>query len=293
MVGRAGAGVGLAFAPYFDIDWTKHEGRVLLPVLGRSLAAVIADGELAVAFEAGVAVLSYYDHRFPIGPGTPARLVRSLVSVRPEPSPEGILAEGSSDDSSSDDSSADDSSADDCYADNMAELLGHQHYRLASWRLGRHEGNYRRFFDVDGLVGVRVEDPAVYEATHPLLLRLADDERVAGLRVDHVDGLADPTGYLAQLAPRPRSRPADPTGAPGREDPGPGRDDFRPSGRSTAPPGTSSSTWLARCWSTGTVPRPSPSWRPTGRATIVPSTNWPPPRSGSSRRRSSRVRWHA
>ena len=192
-------GRGSPFAPYFDIDWTKHEGRVLLPVLGRSLAAVIADGELSVAFEAGVAVLSYYDHRFPIGPGTPARLVRSLVSVRPEPSPEGILAEGSSDDSSSDDSSADDSSADDCYADNMTELLGHQHYRLASWRLGRHEGNYRRFFDVDGLVGVRVEDPAVYEATHALLLRLADDDRVAGLRVDHVDGLADPTRYLAQL----------------------------------------------------------------------------------------------
>ncbi len=111
-------GRGSPFAPYFDIDWTKHEGRVLLPVLGRSLAAVIADGELSVAFEAGVAVLSYYHHRFPIGPGTPVRLVRSLLSVRPEPSPEGILAEGTSaDESSEDDSSADDGSADDCYAD--------------------------------------------------------------------------------------------------------------------------------------------------------------------------------
>ncbi len=165
-------GSGSAFAPYFDIDWTKHEGRVLLPVLSRPLAAVIADAELAVGLEDGAAVLSYFEHRFPISPGTPAGLVRELATER--------------------------SAAAD-YADKMAELLGHQHYRLASWRLGRHEGNYRRFFDVDGLVGVRVEEPTVYEATHPLLLRLAADERVAGLRVDHVDGLADPAGYLAQL----------------------------------------------------------------------------------------------
>ena len=120
-------------------------------------------------------VLSYSDHRFPIAPESPARLVRSLASVRSA------------------------SPAADSYADDMAELLGHQHYRLASWRLGRHEGNYRRFFDVDGLVGVRVEDPTVYEATHPLLLHLAADDRVAGLRVDHVDGLADPSRYLARL----------------------------------------------------------------------------------------------
>jgi (1->4)-alpha-D-glucan 1-alpha-D-glucosylmutase len=81
----------------------------------------------------------------------------------------------------------------------MAELLEGQHYRLALWRVGRHQGNYRRFFDVDGLVGVRVEDPVVYEATHSLLLELARDERIAGFRVDHVDGLADPAGYLARL----------------------------------------------------------------------------------------------
>ena len=167
-------GQGSAFAQYFDIDWTKNEGRVLLPVLGRSLAEVIGDAQLAVVLEKG-SVLSYSDHRFPIAPESPARLVRSLASVRSA------------------------SPAADSYADDMAELLGHQHYRLASWRLGRHEGNYRRFFDVDGLVGVRVEDPTVYEATHPLLLHLAADDRVAGLRVDHVDGLADPSRYLARL----------------------------------------------------------------------------------------------
>jgi (1->4)-alpha-D-glucan 1-alpha-D-glucosylmutase len=80
-----------------------------------------------------------------------------------------------------------------------AAVLSRQHYRLSFWRLARAEGNYRRFFDIDHLIGVRVEDPAVYERTHPLLLELASDPRVAGLRVDHVDGLADPAGYLVRL----------------------------------------------------------------------------------------------
>jgi len=83
--------------------------------------------------------------------------------------------------------------------DDAAAVLAAQHYRLAYWRLGRFEGNYRRFFDIDGLVGVRLEDEAVYEATHRLALALARDPRVAGLRIDHIDGLADPTAYLRRL----------------------------------------------------------------------------------------------
>ena len=81
----------------------------------------------------------------------------------------------------------------------LEELLDRQHYRPAYWRLGRDEGNYRRFFDVDGLIGVRVEDPDVFESTHRFILELAEDDRIAGLRVDHVDGLADPGAYVARL----------------------------------------------------------------------------------------------
>jgi len=164
-------GRGSAFAPYFDIDWTRHHGRVLLPVLGRPLAEVLARAELALVVEDGEAALAYFDHRFPLALGPSEQLVHSLA--------------------------ADGGGASDPAV--MAELLEVQHYRLALWRVGRHEGNYRRFFDVDGLVGVRVEDPVVYEATHSLLLELARDERIAGFRVDHVDGLADPAGYLARL----------------------------------------------------------------------------------------------
>ncbi len=81
----------------------------------------------------------------------------------------------------------------------VAAVVDRQHYRLAYWRLAGTDGNYRRFFDIDGLVGVRVEDPAVYDDTHRLVLQLAADPRVAGVRVDHVDGLADPAAYLRRL----------------------------------------------------------------------------------------------
>ena len=82
----------------------------------------------------------------------------------------------------------------------VAALLDAQHYRLAYWRVGTEELNYRRFFDVTGLIGVRVEDPAVFDATHRRILDLVDSGAVDGLRIDHPDGLADPRGYLARLA---------------------------------------------------------------------------------------------
>jgi (1->4)-alpha-D-glucan 1-alpha-D-glucosylmutase len=82
----------------------------------------------------------------------------------------------------------------------LDELLGAQHYRLAGWRDGTAELNWRRFFDITSLIAVRVEDPAVFAATHGLLLRLAGEGLIDGLRVDHPDGLADPRGYLRRLA---------------------------------------------------------------------------------------------
>ena len=82
----------------------------------------------------------------------------------------------------------------------LTELLDRQWYRLAWWRLARTELNYRRFFTVSGLVGVRVEDEQVFSATHGLLLRLHREGVIHGFRIDHPDGLADPRGYLRRLA---------------------------------------------------------------------------------------------
>ncbi len=82
----------------------------------------------------------------------------------------------------------------------MEKLLDRQWYRLAYWRVADEELNYRRFFDVDTLAGLRVEDPAVFAETHALLIALHLEGGIDGLRIDHPDGLADPRGYLRALA---------------------------------------------------------------------------------------------
>ena len=78
--------------------------------------------------------------------------------------------------------------------------LDAQAYRLCHWRVAGEELNYRRFFDVTTLAGVRVEDPAVFDATHALVVQQVRDGVLDGLRIDHPDGLADPEGYLRRLA---------------------------------------------------------------------------------------------
>jgi (1->4)-alpha-D-glucan 1-alpha-D-glucosylmutase len=83
--------------------------------------------------------------------------------------------------------------------DVLHDLLEHQAYRLAYWRTAADEINYRRFFDINELVALRMEVPAVFEATHGLLWRLVSDGKVTGIRVDHPDGLLDPLGYFKRL----------------------------------------------------------------------------------------------
>lgn len=154
-------------ASTFDVDWSRHGGRVLVPVLGRSLAEALADASIRTGAGNDADQLEVDGHRFPLTSG-------SDVGAP------------------------------------VADVLARQHFQPASWRLGDTEGNYRRFFNIDGLIGVRVEDPAVFERTHELVRKLCADERVAGVRVDHVDGLWDPAGYLARLRAElaSRERPA-------------------------------------------------------------------------------------
>jgi (1->4)-alpha-D-glucan 1-alpha-D-glucosylmutase len=78
--------------------------------------------------------------------------------------------------------------------------LERQHYRLCSWRVAGEELDYRRFFDVTTLAGVRVEVPEVFDATHRIVVEQVTSGVLDGLRIDHPDGLADPGGYLDRLA---------------------------------------------------------------------------------------------
>lgn len=145
---------------WFDVDWSVPDRAILMPVLGQRIGQVLAGTDLALDPGGGPdgdeLVLRYFEHEFPVRPGT-----ESLP---------------------------------------LAELVDRQWYRLAHWRVADEELNYRRFFDVDTLAAVRVEDPAVFEATHRLLLDLMTDGSIDGLRIDHPDGLADPRGYLTRLA---------------------------------------------------------------------------------------------
>ncbi len=98
--------------------------------------------------------------------------------------------------------------------DHLDRILSEQHYWLSFWRLANEEINYRRFFAVSDLISLRVEDPRVFDAAHDLVLRLAEEGKVTGLRVDHVDGLYDPHGYLVRLMQRlTGSKDADPPAA--------------------------------------------------------------------------------
>ncbi|MGH9087356.1 MAG: malto-oligosyltrehalose synthase [Acidimicrobiales bacterium] len=83
--------------------------------------------------------------------------------------------------------------------ESVADVLAAQHYRLVDWHDGT-DRNYRRFFDIDGLVGVRVETPDVFDRTHALVVALAQRGWLSSVRVDHVDGLRDPAAYLHRLA---------------------------------------------------------------------------------------------
>ncbi|MDC5696589.1 malto-oligosyltrehalose synthase [Intrasporangium calvum] len=149
-------------ARWFDVDWDAENGRILWPVLGDSLEEVLAAGELALDRVGGEDVVRYYDHVFPL--------------------------------------TASSASADDLGRMPLGSLLEQQHYRLASWREGATALNYRRFFDVTSLIGVRVEDPEVFDATHEVIVEAVRRGQVDGLRIDHPDGLADPAGYLDRLA---------------------------------------------------------------------------------------------
>ena len=149
------------YARWFDVEWAAQERAILMPVLGRRIGEVVADGEVRLDTSGAEPVLRYFDHEFPVRPGT-------------EHLP-------------------------------LPELLDRQFYRLAHWRVGDEELNYRRFFDIDTLVALRVEDEQVLAETHAVLLALVAEGRVHGLRIDHPDGLADPRTYVQRLSASSRA----------------------------------------------------------------------------------------
>jgi (1->4)-alpha-D-glucan 1-alpha-D-glucosylmutase len=150
------------YAHWFDVDWDAQDGRLLMPILGGPLEKCLDDLIIDTAL------------RDPGSDGHSGPVLRYFDHVLP-------LRDGVADLP-------------------LGVLLAQQHYRLTDWHDAATQLNWRRFFDIDTLIAVRVEDPDVFNATHQVLLRLADEGLIDGLRVDHPDGLADPPGYLDRLA---------------------------------------------------------------------------------------------
>ncbi|OWK29388.1 malto-oligosyltrehalose synthase [Sphingomonas dokdonensis] len=148
---------------YADVFDIDWSRPILLPVLGTSLTEALDYGVLTIErHEDRWWLVAYGDQRFPL---------RDTDQDAPDREP-------------------------------LAALLDRQHYRLALWRTANDELNWRRFFAINELAGVRIEEPEVFDRTHALYFRLHDEGLIDGVRVDHVDGLTDPLGYCRRLRER-------------------------------------------------------------------------------------------
>ncbi|MCU1349220.1 MAG: malto-oligosyltrehalose synthase, partial [Acidobacteria bacterium] len=219
------------FLHYFDIDWSpvtaqgQPTSRVLLPILGRPYGEAVEAQEIRLGFDAEGFSFHYYEHRLPLTPESYRIVLRECLDSRPTGGA-GMelreLVEGEQDVPNSrflketlwriyehdpQFRTALDAAIEringvagetDSF-NKLDALLDAQWYRLAYWRIASEKINYRRFFDVTDLVGVRVENPEVFEARNRRTLELIAQGKVTGLRIDHIDGLYDPIGHMHKL----------------------------------------------------------------------------------------------
>ena len=218
----------------FDIDWDvlpyRARAGVLLPIIGSSYGEALEKGEIELRYDPDEGSFSawYFEHRLPIAPERYSEILRSVVKeAGAEDGAAGkrilelasryrglrhpnrkeapafkaelkgiaggadIIARGLSAYQAGSDRTAQTLA--------LHHLLERQHYRLGHWRLASSDINYRRFFDVNTLAGLRVEDSGTFDAIHRLVKKLIADDKLQGLRIDHIDGLRDPAQYFQRL----------------------------------------------------------------------------------------------
>ncbi|MBW8746915.1 MAG: malto-oligosyltrehalose synthase [Acidobacteria bacterium] len=222
------------FSTWFDINWhpeeAKLQNKVLVPILGDQYGKVLGDRQIQVARRGAGFVVLYMKNEFPVAPRSLyGLLLRAAEYARSDtlsfiadsfarlPAPEAtdhsvavnrhrdktviyallerLCAEDGNICRSIDQAVADLNNN----IDALDDLLNQQNYRLAYWRTADQELGYRRFFDVNTLIGLRVEREHVFEETHALILQWLKDGILDGVRVDHPDGLRDPEGYFRRL----------------------------------------------------------------------------------------------
>jgi (1->4)-alpha-D-glucan 1-alpha-D-glucosylmutase len=171
------------FANFFDIDWETEsslQARVLAPFLGAPLNEAIAAGDIALVWDAAIGkfAFAYGEHRFPLRLEDYPVVQGSIADAAAVPLEPFNTAEA------------------------LSALLARQNFRLSVWRTAGERINWRRFFDINGLAALRMEDDATFEFMHATIFRLYAEGVIDGLRIDHVDGLADPAAYCSKLRAR-------------------------------------------------------------------------------------------
>jgi (1->4)-alpha-D-glucan 1-alpha-D-glucosylmutase len=223
-------GMASPHARAFDIEWTalpfRRRPGVLIPVLGRPYEEALEGGDIELRYDEREGTFSawYYEHRLPIAPASYRMIVRTAVgqagaaetpagrallaiAARAAPRPSRADAAALKSALAAVAGGADIIAAGlrsyrpeaEGGARALHRLLERQVYRLAHWRLASSQINYRRFFDINSLAGLSVEDEATFEALHARIGLLVRDGALAGLRLDHIDGLSDPAAYCQRL----------------------------------------------------------------------------------------------
>ena len=213
------------YSGFFDIDWyhPSGPGRVMAPVLGGDVAEIINKGDLKIAFEHNQLVLKYFENYFPLNAAAYNKILQAHIAVAGEPVKKQIesllLLEDMSEAvlySSKFEavklqlvSNMQDTATQNYLAgcldeinkspEAIAEIAAMQFYRLCSWQETDTQINYRRFFTINGLICLNIQDDAVFNYYHKYIKTLVEDGVFDGLRVDHIDGLFEPLTYLQRL----------------------------------------------------------------------------------------------
>ena len=222
------------YASYFDVDWDPPEQKlrntVLMPILGDHYGKVLEAGELRLVRDGGSFFIRYYDHVLPVAPPTydlplamaaahaddddlaflssaaeslpPATVTDRPSLLRRHRDKEVLkrqLARMCEEDHAVGEAVDDAVARINADVDLLDSLLDRQNHRLAFWRTAGSELDYRRFFDVTTLAGLRMEEEQVFEDTHRLVIGWLRAGVLDGLRIDHPDGLLDPAQYFRRL----------------------------------------------------------------------------------------------
>ncbi|NTD97504.1 malto-oligosyltrehalose synthase [Agrobacterium tumefaciens] len=161
-------GTKSAYAAFFDID-LMHEKQLMVPFLGEDLNDAIGNAALKLTEENDAFYINYSGTNWPLSDDTSKKLKgKNLADINSNPSA-------------------------------LLEILNEQHYRLCNWQETSYKINYRRFFTVNSLICLNIQDKAVFDTYHEYIFKFVNEGVFQGLRIDHIDGLYDPKMYLDRL----------------------------------------------------------------------------------------------